>query len=174
MMEVRIAELAALEAGAVMRPVSSDFAPVTPAMRRLDQAAGTMVERQCALLGDLPVGSAVITAAGDLPAGFIVHVAVRSRHENATQAGVRRGLLNGLRRLVEWEIESVALAPLGTGAGNLDAEESAAVMIPVLVEHLRTSTYPSSVVVAVEDAYQETVFAAAIGRWAGAGAEGTG
>ena len=167
MMQVRIAELADLEAGAVMRPVSSDFSPVTPAMRRRDQAAGVVVERQCAQLGDLPVGSAVITAAGDLPAGFIVHVAVRSSDENATQAGVRRGLLTGLRRLVEWEIESVALAPLGTGAGNLDAEESAAVMIPVLVEHLRTAPYPSSVVVAVEDAYQETVFAAAIGQAAG-------
>ena len=171
MIEVRIAELAELEAGAVMRPVSSDFSPVTPAMRRLDAAAGPLVERQCAQLGELPVGSAVITAGGDLPAGFIVHVAVRSPEENATQAGVRRGLQNGLRRLVEWEIESVAVAPLGTGAGNLDAEESAAVMMPLLAEHLRSAAYPSRVVVAVEDGYQETVFAAAAERWSGAGAE---
>lgn len=171
MIEVRIAELAGIEAGAVMRPVSSDFTPVTPAMRRLDQAAGPVVERQCAQMGDLPVGSAIITAGGDLPAPFIVHVAVRSAEENASEAGVRRGLQNGLRRLVEWEIESVAVAPLGTGAGNLDAEESAAVMMSVLMEHLRSATYPSRVVVAVEDPYQESVFAAAAERTSGAGAE---
>lgn len=172
MIEVRVAELAAVEAGAVMRPVSSDFSPVTPAMRRLDQAAGVAVEAQCARLGELPVGSAVITAGGALPAGFIVHVAVRSADENATQAGVRRGLQNGLRRLVEWEIDSVAVAPLGTGAGNLDAEEAAAVMVPVLVEHLRSEAYPTRVVLVVEDAYQEGAFTAAVERWAGAGEAG--
>jgi O-acetyl-ADP-ribose deacetylase len=171
MIEVRLAELAEVAVGAVMRPVSSDFSPVTPAMRRLDQAAGPAVEAQCARMGDLPVGSAVITPGGGLPAGFIVHVAVRSPEENATGAGVRRGLQNGLRRLVEWEIDSVAVAPLGTGAGNLDAEESAEVMVAVLSEHLRTARYPSRVVVVVEDAYQEDVFSAAVERRASAGAE---
>lgn len=171
MIEVRIAELAAMEVGAVMRPVSSDFSPVTSAMRRLDRAAGPAVEEQCARMGELPVGSAVITAAGELPAEFIVHVAVRSAEENATEGGVRRGLQNGLRRLVEWEIDSVAIAPLGTGAGNLDAEESARAMIQVLSEHLRTAAHPSRVVVVVENSYQEDVFAAAVERGAGAGAE---
>lgn len=165
MIEVRIAELAEIEAGAVMRPVSSDFSPVTPAMRRLDLAAGPVVEEQCARVGELPVGSAVITAGGGLATGFIVHVAVRSADENATQAGVRRGLQNGLRRLVEWEIESVAVAPLGTGAGNLDAEEAAAVMIPVLADHLRSAPFPSRVVLAVEDDYQRSAFDAAVKRW---------
>jgi O-acetyl-ADP-ribose deacetylase (regulator of RNase III) len=167
MIEVRAAELAEIEAGAVLRPVSSDFSPVTPAMRRLDRIAGPVVEEQCARLGELPTGSAVITAGGGLRAGFIVHVAVRSAEENATGRVVRRGLENGLRRLVEWEIESVAVAPLGTGAGNLDAEEAAAVMVPVLADHLRTAAYPSHVVLVVEDAYQRSVFEAAVERWAG-------
>ena len=78
MIEVRLADLAEVQVGAVMRPVSSDFSPVTPAMRRLDQAAGPAVEAQCARMGDLPVGSAVITPGGGLPADFIVHIAVRS------------------------------------------------------------------------------------------------
>lgn len=167
MIAVRIAELAEVEAGAVMRPVASDFSPVTPAMSRLDRAAGAVVEAQCARLGDLPAGSAVITAGGGIRAGFIVHVVVRTPEENPSAAVVRRGLQNGLRRLVEWEIDSVALAPLGTGAGNLDPEESAAAMVPVLAEHLRASPYPSRVVLVAEDAYQQSVFEAAVERWAG-------
>lgn len=171
MIEVRLADLAEVQVGAVMRPVSSDFSPVTPAMRRLDQAAGPAVEAQCARMGELPVGSAVITVGGGLLADFIVHIAVRSPEENATGAGVRRGLQNGLRRLVEWEIDSAAVAPLGTGAGNLDAEESAEVMVGVLSEHLRTAAYPSRVVVVVEDPYQQDVFSAAVERRASAEAE---
>lgn len=166
MIQVRVAELADIEAGAVMRPVASDFSPVTPAMRRLDAAAGAIVAEQCARLGELPVGSAVITAAGDLAADFMVHVAVRSGDENPTPSVVRRGLINGLRRLEEWQIPTVALAPLGTGAGNLDAEEAADVMLQVLAEHLSAATHPRDVTLVVEDGYQEAAFAAALDRHA--------
>ena len=133
MIEVKVGAPAAAEAGAVVRPVAADFSPVTPAMRRFDEAAGPAVAAQCARLGEIPLGSAVITAAGELPADFIVHVAVRSSLENPTVGVVRRGLLNALRRLEDWDIDVVALVPLGTGAGNLDAEEAARlVRVPLL------------------------------------------
>lgn len=167
MIEVRVTELAEVEAGAVLRPVSCDFAPVTPAMRRFDQVAGPAVAEQCGRLGELPLGSAVITVGGGIPAGFIVHVAVRSAEEAASPAVVQRGLLNGLRRLEEWGIRSVAMAPLGTGAGNLDAEEAAAAMLPVLVNHVRATDHLERAVLVVEDAYQEAAFRAAIARHAG-------
>lgn len=166
MIEVRVAELAEVEAGAVVRPVACDFTPVNPAMRRFDQEAGPAVAEQCRRMGEVPMGSAVITAGGELPADFVVHVAVRSTDEAATPAVVRRGLLNGLRRLEEWGIRSVALAPLGVGAGNLDAEESAAAMLPVLVDHVRATGHLERVVLVVEDAYQEAAFAAAVASFA--------
>lgn len=167
MIEVQVGELATAVAGAVVRPVASDFSAVTPAMRRFDQAAGPAVADQCARLGELPLGSAVITAAGDLTTEFVVHVAVRSATENPSAAVVRRGLLNALRRLADWDIDSVALTPLGTGAGNLDAEEAAAVMVPVIVEHLREAGRPMRVTIRVEDQYQEAAFLTALARSTG-------
>lgn len=171
MIEVVAGELSGVEAGAVLRPVACDFTPVNPAMGRLERAAGPAVAEQCARLGEIPLGSAVITAAGDLPADFLIHVAVRSLDQPATPAVVRQGLLNGLRRLEEWGIGSVAIAPLGVGAGNLDAEESAAAMLPVLVDHLRGNDHLDRVVVVVEDAYQEAAFRAAVAKHAGELAE---
>jgi O-acetyl-ADP-ribose deacetylase len=166
MIEVRIGRLEDAEAEAILHPVSSDFSPVSPAMSRFRQAAGPAVGQQCAQLGELPVGSAVITAGGDLDAGFVVHAAVRSRDENVTGAIVRKALLNGLRRLEEWGIATAALAPFGTGAGNLDAEESAEAMLPTLAEQLRSSARLSRVVLVVEDEYQRSAFAAAAARHA--------
>lgn len=164
MIEVRVGELAEEPAEAVVRPVGSDFSPVTPATRRLDAALGPEVREQCSRLGDLPLGSAVITSAGGLPADYLVHVAVRSPAENPTPAIVRTGLLNALRRLSDWGIGAVVLPPLGTGAGNLDAEESAHAMIPVLLAHMAESGTPRAVTLVVDDAYQETVFSAALDR----------
>jgi O-acetyl-ADP-ribose deacetylase (regulator of RNase III) len=173
MIEVRLGELDQIEAEAAIRPVSSDFTPVTPAMRRFDDAAGEAVRRQCEQLGELPVGSAVITAGGGVPVDFIVHVAVRSATEPPTVATVRKGFLNALRRLREWDLGTVAVVPLGTGAGNLDGEESAEAMLPVLADHVRDHGVPRHVTIVVEDAYQESAFSLAVARHAGELAERT-
>jgi O-acetyl-ADP-ribose deacetylase (regulator of RNase III) len=156
--DVRLLELADADAAALLRPVAADWSAVNPAMRRLELVAGEALAEQCERLGELPVGSAVITAAGDLPARFMVHAVVRSAEEPVTRAGVQRALRNGLRRLQEWGIGSVALVPLGTGAGNLDAEEAAQLMIPVLREHMAGGGCPTRVVIAVESDYERTVF----------------
>ncbi|HEX6132955.1 MAG TPA: macro domain-containing protein [Longimicrobiales bacterium] len=157
---IRIAqgELAEAPVEAVLRPVTAEWTAVTHAMRRLEIAAGEVPAEQCRRLGELPVGSAVITAAGDLPAQFMVHVIVRSVDEPVTPAGVRRALQNGLRRLAEWGIGRVAMAPLGTGAGNLDADEAASIMIPTLLEQIADGGPPSEVEIYVDSEYEKDVF----------------
>jgi O-acetyl-ADP-ribose deacetylase (regulator of RNase III) len=174
MIEVRIGELENADAAAVVRPVSADFSPVTGAMRRFDEAAGAGVREQCDRLGELPLGSAAITAAGGLAADYIVHVAVRDASQNASPAVVQQGLLNALRRLDDWGIESAAFAPLGTGAGNLDAEESAALMVPLLIRHAGDKAVLGRVELVVDDGYQQAAFEAAIVRHSGTQEAGAG
>jgi O-acetyl-ADP-ribose deacetylase len=150
-------------AEAVLRPVSAEWTAVTPAMRRLELTAGPELEAHCRTLGELPVGSAVITPAGSLSARFMVHVVVRSMDEPVSAAGVRRGFLNGLRRLQEWGVRHVAMPPLGTGAGNLDAEESAAIMVPLLREHMRGGT-PGEADIHVDSEYEQEAFQRVLDR----------
>ena len=151
-------DLAGAAIDAVLRPVTAEWTAVTHAMRRLEIAAGEGPAEQCRRLGELPVGSAVITPAGDLPAQFLIHAVVRSVDEPVTGSGVRRALQNGLRRLAEWGIERVAMAPLGTGAGNLDADEAASIMIPVLLEQMQAGGAPSEVEIYVDSEYEKDVF----------------
>lgn len=158
MIEIIRGELASTTAEAVLRPVSAEWTAVTPATRRLEIAAGPEVERQCRTLGELPVGSAVITGAGDLSAQFMIHVVVRSFDEPVSAAGVRRGLDNGLRRVAEWGIAQLATAPLGTGAGNLEPDDVASIMIPALVERVRRGGPPRDVEIYVDSEYEKDVF----------------
>lgn len=173
MIRVQVGGLSEAPVGAVVRPVTTDFSAVTPTMRRFDAAAGPAVAEQCQRVGELPLGSAVITAGGALPADFIVHVAVRSPTENPTSAVVRQGLLNALRRLADWDVATVAVAPLGTGAGNLDAEEAADAMLPVILEHIGRVGVPADVTIIVDDEYQRVAFATALSQHRDDGA-GTG
>ncbi|MGQ0561749.1 MAG: macro domain-containing protein [Gemmatimonadota bacterium] len=158
MIDVVRADIAGVRAGAIMHPVSAEWDPVTPAMRRLELAAGSTVAEQCARVGELPVGSAVITGAGAAQADFLVHVIVRSATEPVSESVVQRGLQNGLRRCVEWGIETLAVPPIGTGAGNLDAEEVAQLMIPILFDHMAEAQYPSRILLVAESEYERAAF----------------
>ena len=164
MIEVVVGELTEAESEALLRPVSHDWAPVTAAMRRLEAAAGDALLERCRRLGELPVGSATITPGGDLAADFLVHVVVRSYDEAVSAPGVAKALLNGLRRLDEWSLRTVAMPLLGTGAGNLDAEEAADAMVPVLLEHLAGRSGIERVTVVAESEYEREAFERRL-RW---------
>jgi O-acetyl-ADP-ribose deacetylase (regulator of RNase III) len=165
MIEVVQGDIAHLRASGILRPVSAEWDPVSTAARRIEIAAGPQLLEQCARLGDLPVGSAVLTSAGQLAADYIVHASVRSVDEQISESTIYRAFQNGLRRCVEWGIESLAVPPLGTGAGNLDAEAAAAVMVPVLLEHLRDADYPVSVSIVVDSEYEFDVFRNELARY---------
>lgn len=158
MIEVRLGDLAEASTVAVLRAVTAEWAATNAAMRRLELAAGAAVEMQCRSLGELPVGSAVVTAAGELPSEFMIHVVVRSIEQPVTARGIQRGLENGLRRVSEWGFASLAIPPLGTGAGNLDAEQSAEAMVPILLEYLGTAEPAPRIEIVVESDYERAAF----------------
>lgn len=165
MIEVVQGDIATLRASGILRPVSAEWDPVTAAARRIEIAAGPQLIEQCEKLGDLPVGSAVLTSAGGLNADFVVHAIVRSVDEQVSESTIYRALQNALRRCVEWGIETLAIPPLGTGAGNLDAEDSASVMVPVLLEHMNGADFPASVSIVVDSEYEYDVFRREISRY---------
>jgi O-acetyl-ADP-ribose deacetylase (regulator of RNase III) len=156
---VRVGELGKSDAAAVVRAVRSDGEAITAAGRRLEVLAGESVSQRLQGLGDLPVGGAVITPAGDLPAQFIIHAVLQSVEDPVSSVTVRRALVNVLRRAKDLGISSLALPLLGTGAGNLDAEEAARLLVGALREHLHHGEEPRSFEIVVENAYEEGLFA---------------
>lgn len=150
MIEVRIDDLAFYDGEAIVRPVNADLGATTPLMRRLEQAAGPDLARQLQPQEPLPVGAAVVTGAGALATELLVHAVVSSDTEPATRATVRRALASALQRVESWRIGTIAIAPLGLGAGNLDIDASADVMLDVLAAHLRRAAFPTSVTFVVE------------------------
>lgn len=164
MIEVRVDDLAFYEGDAIVRPVNADLGATTPLMRRLEQAAGPTLLEKIRLHEPLPVGAAVVTAAGALGAGLLVNAVVSSDTEPATRATVRQALTSALHRVEGWRMESVAIAPFGLGAGNLAIEESADVMCDVLATHLRRARFPRQVAIFAETPDEETALVAAARR----------
>lgn len=163
MIDVRVDDLGFYEGEAIARPVNAMLAATTPVMRRLEQAAGATFLTQTRLTQPLPVGAAVVTAAGALPVQLLIHGVVSSDEEPVSRHTVRTAMVSTLHRADAFRIRELAIAPFGLGAGNLDIEDSADVMIDVLTEHMRRSSYPSAVVIVAETALEEQVLRARLG-----------
>ena len=159
MIEVRRQSLVTADVECVLRSVGSTLEPLTAIGREIGAAAGEDMAERIEQLGDVPVGGAVITPAGDLSASFIIHVSLQSHEEPVSAGGVRKALRNGLGHACRMGIETLALPPLGTGAGNLDAEVTADVICEVLRGHMRNEDYPRKITVMVATDYELQAFA---------------
>ena len=160
--DVRIDDLAFYEGEAIVRPVNSLLGATTPVMRRLEVAAGPAFTDKVRVSQPMPVGSAVVTAAGDLGAELLIHGVVSSDEEPVSRASVRLALVSALQRTVAFQIREIAIAPFGLGAGNLDIEDSADVMVSVLTEHMKRSVYPASVIIIAETSLEAQVIRARV------------
>jgi O-acetyl-ADP-ribose deacetylase (regulator of RNase III) len=65
---------------------------------------------------------------------------------------------------VEWELETLSLPALGTGAGNLEPERSARLMVEVLREHMETERHPRTVTIVVAGSYEFETFSRELAR----------
>lgn len=158
--EVRLDDLAFYEGEAIARPVNAMLGATTPVMRKLERAAGAAFADKVRVSEPMPVGAAVVTNAGDLPVELLIHGVVSSDDEPVTRATVRLALMSAMQRAVAFQIRELAIAPFGLGAGNLDIEESAEVMVEVLTEHMKRAAFPAAVLIVAETEHEEQVFRA--------------
>jgi O-acetyl-ADP-ribose deacetylase (regulator of RNase III) len=161
---VHLSDLLEERADAVIRSIGMDMEACTILDRRLGDRAGEEVVERLRASGETPVGGALVTPGGELPAPELIHIVLRSRDEPISESTVSRAFQNALRQAAEWEVGTLALAPLGIGGGNLDAEVSARVVCSALSEHRSRSPFPREVSIVVANAYEEEAFSREVAR----------
>ena len=153
--DIRVDDLAFYEGEAIARPTNAMLGATTPVMRKLERAAGADFADTVRPREPMPVGSAVVTNAGQLQVELLIHGVVSSVEEPVSRDGVRLALFNTLQRAVAFQIKELAIAPFGLGAGNLDVEDAAEIMIEVLTTHMGRAQYPARVVLVAETELEE-------------------
>jgi hypothetical protein len=69
-----------------------------------------------------------VTGAGDLPAGYVLHVVVQDERGAASRDRLRRSLVSAWQRAADWGMAQVAAPLLGVADGRLSLEESTALL----------------------------------------------
>jgi O-acetyl-ADP-ribose deacetylase len=134
-LEVREGDIAAVEADALANAANDALwmgAGVAGALKRV---GGDEIESEAMARGPIPLGSAIATGAGRLPARYVIHGAVMGQDLKTNAELVRRTTRSCLELADELACRSLALPAFGTGVGGFPLAECAAVMVEEARRH---------------------------------------
>jgi O-acetyl-ADP-ribose deacetylase len=161
-LEVVDGDITALEVDAIANAANNHLWMGSGVAGAIKRAGGEEIEREAVAKGPIEVGDAVATAAGQLPARWVVHGAVMGQ-DLATNADlVRRTTESCLRVADELGAESLALPAFGTGVGGFALDECARIMVDAVRAYEPSSL--KRVVFGVFGADAKEAFDAALAR----------
>ena len=101
----------------------------------IKRAGGAEIEREAMKYAPVPVGEAVATTAGRLPAKYVIHAPTMERPAmRIPLANAVKATQAALRKAAELGLDSVALPAMGAGVGGLRVGEVAREMAKVARE----------------------------------------
>jgi O-acetyl-ADP-ribose deacetylase (regulator of RNase III) len=107
----------------------------------IHRAGGASIMAECQRIGWCPIGSAVITGAGLLPARHVIHAVAPRYHGTAEDARLLRGAYTASLRLAdEAGCHTLAFPSLGTGAYGYPLAEAAPIALSAVADHIRAGT----------------------------------
>ena len=128
-LEARDGDIAVVEADAIANAANDRLWMGAGVAGALKRAGGDEIEREATAQGPIPLGSAVATTAGRLPARWVIHGAVMGQDLRTDGELVRRTTRSCLELADELGSRSLALPAFGTGVGGFPLAECARIMV---------------------------------------------
>jgi len=125
---------------AIVNPANSALVlggGVAGAIRR---KGGPAIQEECNRLGGTPVGTAVITTGGNLPAKYVIHAVGPRMGEGDEDNKLRSATLNSLKVADENNLKSLTFPAISTGIFGYPIERCADIMLHTVAEYLRGDT----------------------------------
>jgi O-acetyl-ADP-ribose deacetylase len=132
---VQDGDIAALEVDAVANAANDHLWMGAGVAGALKRAGGEEIEREAVAKGPIPLGDAVATGAGRLPARWVIHGAAMGQDLRTNADLVEQTTQSVLRVADELGAESLALPAFGTGVGGFPLDKCARIMVGVVRVH---------------------------------------
>ena len=163
--ELILGDITEVEVDAIVNAANNQLqlgGGVAGAIRR---KGGPAIQEECDRIGEIPLGEAAITGAGDLKARYVIHAASMSLGGRTTAEHLVAATRNGLLRADEHELRSVAFPAVGTGIAGFPLDECARLMVAAVREHVASGESPlERVLFVLFDRAAYAAFAEALGR----------
>ncbi len=140
MITAKLGDITTITTGAIVNSANPSLLAGGGVCGAIHHAAGPELEVACRLIGKIAPGQAVVTAAFDLPAKYVIH-AVAPRYLDGTRneaETLRQSYASICKIISELQITDVTLPSLGTGIYRFPLSFAANIACETLRENLPT------------------------------------
>jgi O-acetyl-ADP-ribose deacetylase len=134
-LEVIAADVTALEVDAIANAANTELKHGGGVAGAISRAGGPQVQRESDAKAPIGLGEAVETAAGDMPARWVIHAATMELGGPTSAEIIERATRSTLARAEELGCRSLALVAFGTGVGGFPLDQAARIMVASAREH---------------------------------------
>ena len=149
MIEVIDTDITTLEVDAIANAANTRLLHGGGVAAAIARAGGPVVQAESEARAPIGLGEAVETAAGDMPARWVIHAATMELGGPTSDAIIRRATTGTLARADELGARSLALVAFGTGVGGFPLEQAARIEVAEVRRHLAAGSGLQRVVFAV-------------------------
>jgi O-acetyl-ADP-ribose deacetylase len=102
---------------------------------------GESIQKECKVIGSIPVGFAAITGAGKLKAKHVIHAASMGLGGmRTTTKTLQTSTAHSLRLAAERQLRTIAFPAVGTGVSGFPIDQCAQIMLHEAAAHLAKET----------------------------------
>jgi O-acetyl-ADP-ribose deacetylase (regulator of RNase III) len=139
-MKVVRGDITTQQVDAIVNSVNNDLLLGGGVSGAISRVAGPAVQEECHRIGTVPLGTAVVTSAGNLAAKHIIHAAVNPLGLWADAKSVRAAVRNVLKKAQELGLKRLAFPAVGTGAGGFPVERCVDILFEEVQKHAESPT----------------------------------
>ena len=149
-------DITRLEVDAIVNAANNELWMGGGVAAAIRKAGGAEIEAEAVKKGPIAIGEAVVTGAGKLKAGYVIHAAVMAMDFQTDAENIRRATRSSLVAAERLGVNSLAFPALGIGFGRFSVPEAARIMISEVLTHTVGKTGLEKVVFVLygESAYQ--------------------
>lgn len=151
-----------LEVDAIVNAASTSLWMSTGVGGALKRAGGDAIEFAAIRQAPVPLGGAIVTAAGTLAARMVIHAVSLDRDRRTSGPAIEAAVRSAMARAREFGVTSLAFPALGTGVGGFPLDEAARITVAAVRDELPSSPLVEHVIFALRGAASYDAFAAAL------------
>ena len=154
--EVQKGDITQISADAIVNPANSLLLMGGGVAGAIKLAGGQSIEDEAVKHAPIPIGQAVLTSAGALPASHVIHAPTMANPAELTnEKNVRLATFASLICADRKALSSLAFPGMGTGVGRVPKEVAARAMVDIISDFEAESLQKVLLIAISDDLFQE-------------------
>ena len=134
-LEILDGDITAQSTAAIVNAANNEFWMGAGVAGAIKARGGAQIEADAMAQGPVDPGACVVTAAGRLPARFVIHAAVMGQDLITSAELIDRATRNALNAAEQLQLDAIAFPAFGTGVGGFPVGDCAAIMVEAIRAH---------------------------------------